>query len=247
MNCGLAKSYYKNKSTILVGLPIFTSLEFCGLKKVKMKAKTSALKGRSEKKITGYENQLYPVFLKLSQVKVLLVGGGNVAFEKLQSLLLNSPNAEITVVAPLILPKVKNFIAAYSNCEIINRAFEKSDLDNKRIVICATDDGKLHEQIKALAYKKGILINVADTPDLCDFYLGSIVQKGSLKIAVSTNGKSPTIAKRIKEFLEEMIPGEMEEVLNNLQAIRKKMSGDFKEKVRKLDAITKELAKHDNE
>jgi siroheme synthase-like protein len=212
-----------------------------------MKTKTSALNGVNEKKIAGCKNQLYPVFLKLDQVKVLLVGGGNVAFEKLQSLLLNSPDAEITVVAPLILPKVKNFIASYPSCEIINRTFKKSDINNKRIVICATDDQKLHEQIKSLAHEKGILINVADTPELCDFYLGSIVKKGSLKIAISTNGKSPTIAKRIKEFLEEMIPDEMEEVLNNLQTIRKKMSDDFKEKVRKLDAITKVLAKQTNE
>ena len=59
---------------------------------------------------------------------------------------------------------------------------------------------QLHEEIKAMATEKGILVNVADTPDLCDFYLGSIVQKGNLKIAISTNGKSPTAAKRIKKY-----------------------------------------------
>ncbi len=176
-------------------------------------------------------------------MEILLVGGGNVALEKLQSLLLNSPGARITIVAPLIRKGVKNFISSYPECELVNREFEQSDLDNKNIVICATDDKELHKQIKLLAIKKGILVNVADTPELCDFYLGSIVRKGNLKIAVSTNGKSPTIAKRVKEVLEEMIPDEMEEVLDNLLIIRRKLNNDFKEKVRKLNKITKVLAK----
>ena len=84
------------------------------------------------------------------------------------------------------------------------------------IVILATDNPSLHETIKKLAEEKGILVNVADTPDLCDFYLGSIVQKGNLKIAISTNGKSPTAAKRIKEVLHHALPGELDEVIENL-------------------------------
>ena len=78
-------------------------------------------------------------------------------------------------------------------------------------MIAALNDQAVSEQVSQDAAEQGKLINVADKPDLCDFYLGSIVQKGSLKIAISTNGKSPTIAKRLKEVLGEMIPGEMEE------------------------------------
>ena len=192
-------------------------------------------------------NQLYPIFLKLDQLDTLLIGGGNVALEKLQSLLSNSPHAPITVVAPLVRKEVKTFLASYPKCKIIHRSFREADLKNKRLVICATDNQEVHRQIKLLANRKGILVNVADTPELCDFYLGSIVQKGNLKIAVSTNGKSPTVAKRLKEVIGDMIPDEMEDVLNNLQTIRTKMKGNFQEKVKRLNEITKELAKHDYE
>jgi uncharacterized membrane protein YfcA len=82
---------------------------------------------------------------------------------------------------------------------------------------------------------------VADTPDLCDFYLGSIVQKGSLKIAISTNGLSPTIAKRMKEVINDMIPYEMENVLQNLSTLRQRMNGNFEEKVKQLNDLTKML------
>jgi siroheme synthase-like protein len=108
-------------------------------------------------------------------------------------------------------------------------------------VILATDDKELHKQIKSLADKNGILVNVADTPDLCDFYLGSIVQKGNLKIAISTNGKSPTAAKRIRELLEDSMPEEIDELLSNLHLIRNKISGDFAEKVKQLNELTKTM------
>ena len=121
------------------------------------------------------------------------------------------------------------------------RSFEEPDLENKDLVILATDDAALHKKIKALATEKGILVNVADTPELCDFYLGSVVQKGNLKIAISTNGKSPTAAKRIKEVLNNALPGELDNVIENLHAIRNKLNGNFEYKVKKLNAITKVL------
>jgi siroheme synthase-like protein len=194
-----------------------------------------------------HENRLYPIFLKLDQLETLLVGAGNVGLEKLQSLLSNSPDASITVVAPRVSDEIKILLSSYPKCKIVDRAFRESDLHNKRIVVCATDDTALHHQIKSLANERGILVNVADTPDLCDFYLSSIVQKGSLKIAISTNGKSPTIAKRMKEIIEGLIPVEMENVLDNLQTIRNKMKGSFQEKVKRLNDLTKELVKHSYE
>ena len=91
---------------------------------------------------------------------------------------------------------------------------------------------QLQKKLKPLAKEKGILVNVADTPDLCDFYLGSIVQKGNLKIAISTNGKSPTAAKRIKEVLHDALPGELDEVIENLHKVRNKLNGNFEYKVK---------------
>lgn len=191
-------------------------------------------------------NTLYPVFLKLENMQVLLVGAGNVGLEKLESLLGNSPAAAITIVAPIIKDELRDFIKNFPACTLIERNFEPADIDNKHIVVCATDNPALHQQIKILANAKGLLVNVADTPPLCDFYLGSIVQKGDLKIAISTNGKSPTIAKRVKEVLNETLPDEIDSLLQNMQNIRNKMSGDFAEKVKQLNELTKGLTEGKN-
>jgi siroheme synthase-like protein len=190
------------------------------------------------------KNQLYPVFLKLDQLELLLVGGGNVGLEKLHSLLTNSPEANISIVAPEIKEEIRRLVYKHPTCKIIQREFQNDDLENKDLIILATDKGKLHGEIKVLATQKGILVNVADTPDLCDFYLGSIVQKGNLKIAISTNGKSPTIAKRIKEVLNEALPDEIDDLLNNMQNIRNKMSVDFAGKVKRLNELTRSLTKN---
>ncbi len=188
------------------------------------------------------KNNLYPIFLKLEELQVLLVGAGNVGLEKLESVLKNAPKTNITIVAPFVKEEVKSFIKNYPNCILKQKEFEDDDLNNKQIAILATDNKNLHSYIKSIAIKKNILVNVADTPDLCDFYLGSIVQKGNLKIAISTNGKSPTIAKRIKETLQHTLPEEIDELLLNMQNIRNKMSGDFAQKVKELNELTKQLA-----
>jgi siroheme synthase-like protein len=83
-----------------------------------------------------------------------------------------------------------------------------------------------------------VLVNVADTPDLCDFYLGSVVTKGHIKIGISTNGKSPTIARRMREYLEEALPDDTNALLQNMQAIRQRIKGDFADKVKILNDIT---------
>ena len=190
------------------------------------------------------ENHLYPIFVKLEELELLLVGGGNVALEKLNSLLSNSPDARVTLVAPVIKNEIIDLLKEYPLVKMVQKPFDESDLNNKQLAILATDDKDLHQHIKMLAESKGILVNVADTPELCDFYLGSIVQKGNLKIAISTNGKSPTIAKRIKEVLNDTIPDEIDGLLGNMQSIRNKMSTDFAEKVKRLNELTKSLTEN---
>jgi uncharacterized protein len=187
------------------------------------------------------KNNLYPVFLKLDELHTLVVGGGNVGLEKVTALLFSAPDANVTIVAPYIKDELKEAVGKHSSYKIIQREFEEKDLDGKDIVILATDNKELHAYIKNLAVERGILCNVADTPDLCDFYLGSVVKKGNLKIAISTNGKSPTIAKRLKETFNEALPDELDQVLDNMQSIRKKLTGDFDYKVKKLNSITKVL------
>lgn len=194
-----------------------------------------------ENNTSSTANNLYPVFLKLEELKLLLVGGGNVALEKLQSILSNSPATDVTVVAPKVMEEVQQLIQAHPLCHLHQRSFEVLDLEDKDLVILATDNKELHREIKAMAAEKHILVNVADTPGLCDFYLGAIVQKGNLKIAISTNGKSPTAAKRIKEMLNEALPACLNNVIEDLHLIRNNLTGNFGAKVKKLNSITSVL------
>ena len=100
--------------------------------------------------------------------------------------------------------------------------------------------GLYTKKIKDLCRQRNLLINVADTPELCDFYLCSIVKKGDLKIGISTNGKSPTLAKRMRQYLTEALPDseEIQLLLDNLKNVRDKLGGDFDYKVQKLNEIT---------
>ena len=159
---------------------------------------------------TGTENNLFPVFLKLEDLRVLLVGGGNVAIEKLKAVIQNSPSTSIHIVSLTINEKIYALASEYPNITIEQKPYALSDLEDVDIVIAAVNDISTSKQISDDAHKKGKLVNVADKPELCDFYMGSIVKKGNLKIAISTNGKSPTIAKRLKEVIHNMIPEEMD-------------------------------------
>jgi siroheme synthase-like protein len=196
---------------------------------------------------TAHKNVLFPVFLKLENLNTLLVGGGNVALEKLHSLLNNSPHAQITIVAPRVKEEILELIARHPSCKLFIRDFEVSDLDDKDLAILATDDPLLHAEIKPVANAKNILVNTADTPELCDFYLSSIVQKGHLKVAISTNGLSPTGAKRIKEMLKEALPESLNDTLLNLNEIRKSLKGDFEYKTQRLNEITSVLVEQKND
>jgi precorrin-2 dehydrogenase/sirohydrochlorin ferrochelatase len=183
-------------------------------------------------------NNLFPVFLKLEALETLIVGGGHVGLEKLTAILKNSPTAKISLVARTIQEPIKALAEQYSNVKLFERNFKLWDLWNKDLLILATNNRNLHETIRKFARTRRLLINVADTPDLCDFYLGSVVTKGNLKIGVSTNGKSPTMSKRIREYLEEALPEETNDLLDNMQKIRDKIKGDFSHKVKVLNEVT---------
>jgi siroheme synthase-like protein len=186
-------------------------------------------------------NRLFPVFLKLEHLSVLIVGGGKIGLEKLSAILSNSPETNIKLVSITISKEVRKLAANYPNLELKERAFLLSDVDDKDVVIIAIDDKKESSRIRDIVKEKKKLVNVADKPELCDFYMGSIVQKGNLKIGISTNGKSPTIAKRLKDLFNELLPEEIDELLDNMQEIRNKLKGDFADKVNQLNAITKEF------
>ncbi len=189
-------------------------------------------------------NVLFPVFFKLHKLQLLIVGGGYVGLEKLEAILKNSPNANVKLVAKEILQEdIKRLARQHPSVKLVERKFKKKDLKGKDLVILATDSRKLHEKIKLITSEKHIMTNVADTPDLCDFYLSSVVKKGDLKIAISSNGKSPTLTKRIRQYLEEALPENVQELLDNLEKVRARLKGDFEYKVQKLNEVTKDFLK----
>jgi len=185
-------------------------------------------------------NELYPIFLKVSQLKVLIVGGGNVAEEKLTFLLKSSPNAQVEMISPLYREGTQS-LAAENRVKMHRGRYQRRYLKHKHLVIATTDVPKVNEKVYHDCRKRSILVNVADNPPFCDFYMGGIVTKGNVKVAISTNGKSPTTAKRLRQFFEDVIPENIDDLVKNLNEYRKTLKGDFEEKVTALNEFTKGL------
>ncbi|AUP80103.1 precorrin-2 dehydrogenase/sirohydrochlorin ferrochelatase family protein [Flavivirga eckloniae] len=188
----------------------------------------------------GARNNLYPIFLKPKSLQVLIVGGGFVAEEKLTFLLKSSPDAHVTMVAPMFRAGTIA-LAKKGDVTLVEDVYKKSYLKGKHIVIATTDVPQVNEKVYKHCRKRNILVNVADNPPYCDFYMGGIVTKGNVKIAISTNGKSPTTAKRLRQFFEDVIPENIDDMVKNLNEYRKTIKGDFEQKVEKLNEFTKGL------
>lgn len=186
-------------------------------------------------------NELYPIFLKVAQLNTLLVGAGFVGLEKLTFLLKSSPNAVVTVVSKEIAEDIKEIAKRNTNIQIIQDEYREHYLEGRHIVIAATNDKEVNKQVYHHAKARCLLVNVADTPEYCDFYLGGIVTKGNVKIAISTNGKSPTTAKRLRQLLEETIPEDINEMVENIHQYRETLKGDFEYKVEALNRLTEGL------
>jgi precorrin-2 dehydrogenase/sirohydrochlorin ferrochelatase len=185
-------------------------------------------------------NELYPVFLKVSNLHILIVGGGKVALEKLTFLLKSSPNAQVEMVSPMFRKETTE-LANKFNIKMNVATYDASYLKGKHMVIATTDSVAVNKLVYRDCREKQILVNVADNPPFCDFYMGGIVTKGNVKVAISTNGKSPTTAKRLRQFFEDVIPENIDDLVKNLNEYRKTIKGDFEEKVETLNEFTKGL------
>lgn len=187
-------------------------------------------------------NTLYPIFVKANNLTILIVGNGDIACEKITNLLQHSPDAKLCILADnpsetlfaLINQHSLYHIHSNINTTIIN-------FNDYALLIGASENSTENKKLHDLAKQYNILINVADTPELCDFYLGAVVSKGDVKIAISTNGKSPSLAIRLKQLLNELLPNELDNIANNMQKIRKQLSGDFQQKAQQLAKITSSL------
>jgi precorrin-2 dehydrogenase/sirohydrochlorin ferrochelatase len=185
-------------------------------------------------------NNLYPVFLKAKNLNVLIVGGGLVAEEKLTFLLKSSPDANVTMVSPMYREGTIE-IAKIGNVKRIDDSYNKTYLKGHHMVIATTDLPEVNVEVYNDCRLLDKLVNVADNPPYCDFYMGGIVTKGNVKVAISNNGKSPTTAKRLRQFLEDVIPENIDDLVKNLNVYRKTIKGDFEQKVETLNEFTKGL------
>ena len=162
----------------------------------------------------------YPVSLDIKNRKCLVVGGGGVGTRKVMTLL--DCGAKVTVVSP----DVRENLLELSDSGLIileKRPYRETDLAGMFLVIGTTDDEELNRQISIDAEKLNVLCNIADRPKVCDFILPSIVNRGDLTISISTSGKSPALAKRLRIELEEQFGNEYAELLRLMGAIRKKL------------------------
>ena len=185
-------------------------------------------------------NNLYPIFLKAKALDVLIIGGGNVAEEKLHFLLKSSPDAKVTIVSPMFREGTLSLANTF-DVELIHDTYNNSFLKGKHLVIATTDIPEVNVEVYNDCKARHILVNVADNPPYCDFYMGGIVTKGHVKIAISTNGQSPTTAKRLRQFFEDVIPENVDDLVQNLNEFRKTIKGDFEHKVQTLNEFTKGL------
>jgi siroheme synthase-like protein len=159
----------------------------------------------------------YPVCLDLRGRPCVVVGGGTVAARKVEGLL--ECGASVTVVAPVLGPVLKQ-LARSGAIAVRLRPYKDGDLLGASLAIAATDDPAANAAIAAEARAHGVWLNAADDPDRCDFILPAVVRRGDLQIAISTGGRSPALARRVREDLERLLPPEYADLLPLLADLR---------------------------
>ena len=181
----------------------------------------------------------FPMFMDMSELKVLVIGGGYIATEKLEKLV--DFTKEITVIALRVEEDAINLIDAH-NLVLHTRAYAVGDIQGFDIVIVATDTVELHKAIYEESRGSRILVNSVDNTDYCDFIFPSYVQKGDLTIAFSTGGTSPAFAKQIRQHFEKIIPDSVGEFLQKMKGLRSTMPKG-KERMQYFDGLVEEYFK----
>ncbi|MEZ5476909.1 MAG: siroheme synthase CysG [Thiolinea sp.] len=168
----------------------------------------------------------YPVFLNLKNRPCLVVGGGKVAERKVETLL--QAGARVTVVAPAQTPDLAAIMARHpQQADYQARTFQPQDLDGRLLVIAATDQRTVNQQVAELAQQQNILVNVVDDPEACSFIVPSIVDRSPVCIAVSTGGASPVLARQLRMKLETMVPSSCGKLAAITEAYRDRVKQHF--------------------
>ena len=179
----------------------------------------------------------FPAYLKIDNKKILIIGGGKIATDKLGHLL--DFTSEIVLLAEEFDKNILEL--SQKNCiKTIQKRYEKDDIDGFDIVIVAIDDIEKQKEIYLEAKEKKILCNSVDAVEYCDFIFPSYIKKGDLTISVSTSGASPAVAKYLRRFIEKIIPKDIDKFLAKMKELRKKLPKG-KERMGFLDKKAKEF------
>jgi siroheme synthase-like protein len=163
---------------------------------------------------------LLPIFVKLTGRPCLLVVAGEVALQKIPSLL--AAEARLRVIAPRVRSEI-DVLAREGRIDVIEREFVEADLEAVFLVIAATDNPAVNDAVYRAAVERNILCNSVDDPPHCDFYFGSIVTRGDLQIAISTAGESPALAQRLRREIDEQVPADLGSWLHDLGELRREV------------------------
>lgn len=185
----------------------------------------------------------YPVFLDITDKRCLVVGGGKVAERKVTMLL--QFNAHVIVVAP-VMTRALLKLGEEGKIQYFQRIYAAKDLDNTALVFACTDNSAINNKIKKGAAQKNIPVNVADSPDVCDFIVPSIIKKGDLTIAISTSGELPLLSKKLRQKIEEVVTDDYLEYLHIMRDLRRHLIKTVKE-TRKRGMIMNKIGKIDTQ
>ena len=183
----------------------------------------------------------YPVNLNLDNMEIIIVGGGNVALRKCMNFL--DFGKSVTVLAPEFDSR---FLELGNKVDLINDIFKEEYIDKFDIVVAATDDKEVNEEIACICRKKSKLINVVDSRDLSDFTVSSYVKRGDLLIGISTGGKIPALSSKIRGELEEIYDESFAEYVDLLGELREKIIKKYEDKTERKEVL-KALVKLDIE
>jgi len=184
-------------------------------------------------------NNLYPIYVKLKNKVCVVVGGGSIAFRKIQALL--RAEADVTLISPELNNDLLNLVDQ-SKINYLNRKFQQGDLDNAFLVVAATNDSSVNLQIWNEANTRNILINVVDVPSLCNFYVPSVVRDGDLALAISTNGKAPYLSKLLRlKFENYLSPFNFKKLIDRIYHKRQELKALYPNDIQKRETQIKEF------
>ncbi len=182
----------------------------------------------------------FPMYMDMRNLKVLVVGGGYIATEKLEKLI--DFTKDITIITIDIEQNAQDMIDNHT-LSLHKRAYQTGDINGFDIVIVATNTVELHKEIYEESRGSRVLVNSVDNRDYCDFIFPSYVQKGDLTISFSTGGASPAFAKQIKQHFQKIIPNSVGEFLHKMKDLRTKMPKG-KERMRYFDTLVEDYFRH---